>query len=136
MSKTTVFLSGACKNVDVAKRNKWRQDIDNLNLRDDWPFVIFNPNKKFSYESNDPMDEKLVMDYFLYKLEHSDVIVVNLGDSALSVGTGMEIMHAVDNRKFIIGFNDTNSYGYIKKCCNVVVETVDDVWDFLMGYFV
>lgn len=135
MSKKTIFLSGACKNVSIEDRNGWRQRIEDMNHEDHWPFNIFNPNKKFSYELNDPMDEKLVMDYFLYKLEHSDVIVVNLGDSALSVGTGMEIMHGVDNRKFIIGFNDDNSYGYIKKCCNVVFKNLEEVWDFLTEYF-
>ena len=133
--KQTIFLSGACKNVDVAERNGWRQQIEDLNLQQDRPFIIFNPNKKFCYESEIMPSEKVVMDYFLYKLEHIDVVLVNLENSDGSVGTGMEIIHAVNHRKYIIGFNDFNSYGYTKACCNVVVPTLEDAWELLMEYF-
>ena len=128
-----VYLSGSCKNVSVEERDSWRNYIEESLI--DGDIKVFNPNKKFSYDKNDPGNSKLVMDYFLQFVDRSDVVVVNLNNSDLSVGTGMEVMRAVDKGKFIIGFGDTNVYDYIRDCCSVVFADIDEVVDFVKSYF-
>ena len=129
-----IFLSGACKNVSVEARNSWREWFEKQ-ARIDNAVKVFNPNAKFSYEANDPRNSQLVMDYFLNRLDKSDVVVVNLEDSALSCGTAMEVMHAKDTGKFILGISGDNYYDYIRDCCNVIVPDKESAWQFLMDYF-
>ena len=129
-----IFLSGACKNVSIEDRNGWREWFENQATVDNL-IKVFNPNAKFSYEANDPGDSKLVMDYFLNRLEGSDVVVVNLKDSVSSCGTAMEVMHAKDMGKFILGIKGDNYYDYIRDCCNLIVEDKESAWRFLVDYF-
>lgn len=126
-----IYLSGSCKNVSVTERNSWREYFED-NLRD--KFLIFNPNKFFSYDKNNPDNSKLVMDFFLHKLNTCEIVVVNLNNSALSVGTGMEVMKAVDEKKFIIGFGDNNVYDYVRDCCSIVLKNEDETIDFIIAY--
>jgi len=46
----------------------------------------------------------------------------------------MEIMHAVDKGKFIIGFGNENVYGYIWECCDAICKDKEEVWNFVVSY--
>lgn len=126
-----IFLSGACRYVSQNESDSWRRwfskHLDEF-------YEVFNPNDSFSYTKNNPNDEKLVMDYFLYKLKESDIVVVNLNHSAHSVGTGCEVTTAKDLDKYIIGFGDVEVYEYLKSCCNAWFRTKEDAWEFIVNY--
>lgn len=136
--KNTVFLSGACRNISEEERNSWRAWFESKSRKEmmGHKFEIFNPNKKFCYENDGTANEKVVMDYFLNRLDNSNIVVVNLKATLASVGTGMEISRAKCMGKYIIGFNQCDTtYEYLADCCNVILDTKEDVWDFLVTYF-
>lgn len=133
--KTKVYLAGSCRNVPVEQRNSWRNYIEEM-LVNYTDLSVFNPNRHFSYEKNNVNNEKLVMDYFtLFNLKNTDVVVLNLNDSAVSVGTGIEIGYALALNKFIIGFGSNNVYEYLRDKCSVVFDDVDKIVDFLIEHF-
>ena len=136
--KNTVFLSGACRNISEEERNSWRAWFETKTRQEMMcsKFEIFNPNRKFCYENDGTANEKVVMDYFLNRLDNSDIVVVNLKATLTSVGTGIEISRAKCMGKYIIGFNQCDTtYEYLADCCNMILDTKEDVWDFLVAYF-
>lgn len=137
-AKNMVFLSGACRNMSEQERNGWRAWFENKTITEmlTGRFNIFNPNKKFCYENDGTANEKVVMDYFLNRLDSSNIVVVNLKGTLTSVGTGIEISRAKVKNKYIIGFNNCDTtYEYLAECCNVILDTKEDVWNFLVSYF-
>lgn len=130
--KEKVYLAGSCRNVSVEERNFWRDYITTSLINNSKHLVAFNPNDHFSYEKNDPNDEKLVMDFFLNRLSKCSVMVVNLNSSNKSVGTGIEFGYALANNIFIIGYGTEDVYGYMKEKCSVVFKEVDEVAEFLL----
>lgn len=131
-----IFLSGACRHLPIEERNSWRQWFEDAVRYTDVDLQMFNPNKKFCYEKDGLTNEKTIMNYFLYQLERCDVVVVNLKATSLSPGTAMEVMKAVDCGLFIIGFGENeDTYEYIRDCCDVVLKTKEDAWDFIIHNF-
>lgn len=133
--KREVYLAGSCKNVSVEERNGWRNNICDMLDANSENLKAFNPNIHFSYEKNNPNNEKLVMDFFLHRLSECDIVVFNLNNSDKSVGTGIEFGKALAENKFIIGFGNENVYEYMRDKCSVVLEDVDEVVDFLAEHF-
>lgn len=135
MNKVSVYLAGSCKNVSIEERNLWRDYITKSFKDNSNSLVAFNPNEHFSYEKNNPNNERLVMDFFLHNLCNSGIVVVNLNNSDKSVGTGIEFGYALAQDKFIIGFGNQNVYEYMREKCSIVLESVDEVVSFLLEHW-
>lgn len=130
-----VYLAGSCKNVSIEERNLWRTFIMECLENGSQHLIAFNPNIHFSYEKNNPNNEKLVMDFFLHRLSKCEIVVFNLNNSDKSVGTGIEFGKALAENKFIIGFGNTNVYEYMRDKCSVVFNDVDEVAVFLLEHW-
>ena len=84
--------------------NEWRVDISNQlkNLSDGYISSI-NPNDYYNFLDDSTYDsQKEVMDFDLWKLRQSDLVIVNFNDNS-SLGTMAEIAIAYDHKIPIIG---------------------------------
>lgn len=129
-----IYLSGSCKNSENYG-NGWRKAIK-FELEHTTDYICFNPNDYYNYGDLKPKTDKECMQFFLHKLRTTDLVIVNLDNSNSSVGTGMELILAHELHKPIIGFNDNDTtYPWSRELCDVVLETEDEVVDYIINYF-
>lgn len=138
MEKLKVYLAGSCKNSTDGGRS-YRKEIEKkLALIADLTekkIECFNPTKYFSYEENKHKSEKQIMDYFLFRLKNSDIVLVNCNDTNSSCGTCMEVMYAREHDIPIIGYGDKDIYPWVEVSCQVVFETLMEALDYIEDYY-
>ena len=126
MNSLKVYLSGSAKNVDEQFQN-WRQECYTCQLIGYYPSLKFiNPLAHFDYKRNKPKTDKQCLDLFMWLVDKSDILLVNLDHSENSIGTAMEVEHAYCNNIPIIAFGKKENTWY-----NWVVERASVVFDSL-----
>lgn len=150
--KLKVFLSGGMSNIPEEDSKKWRRlfkqskykNISSAYYADQYIFI--NPTTLYKpSEPYDPIVEKEAMEYDLYWVKHSDLIVVNF-NSLSSIGTAQEIMLAYTLNKPIVGMIEEDKYDqlhpwYREECIKifkykpeeleeVINEIIEYIWRF------
>ena len=139
-NKLKVFLSGGMSNIPEEDSKKWRRlfkqskykNISSAYYADQYIFI--NPTTLYKpSEPYDPIVEKEAMEYDLYWVKHSDLIVVNF-NSLSSIGTAQEIMLAYTLNKPIIGMIEEDKYNqlhpwYKQECIKIFKYKSDKLED-------
>ena len=124
-NKLKIFLSGGMSNIP---------EEDSKNYADQYIFI--NPTTLYKpSEPYDPIVEKEAMEYDLYWVKHSDLIVVNF-NSLSSIGTAQEIMLAYTLNKPIIGMIEEDKYDqlhpwYKQECIKIFKYKSDKLEDII-----
>lgn len=151
--KLKVFLSGGMSNISEEDSKKWRNLFEKKRFRNvisriyysDY-YIFLNPTKL--YNPTEPYNqtyEKEAMNYDLYLVKHSDIIIVNF-NSLSSIGTAQEVMYAHILNKPIIGMIEKDKYDqlhpwYKEECMKifkyepkeleeVINEIIEYIWRF------
>ena len=141
--KLKVFLSGGMSNISEEDSKKWRNLFEKKRFRNvisriyysDY-YIFLNPTKL--YKPTEPYNqtyEKEAMEYDLYWVKHSDLIVVNF-NSLSSIGTAQEIMLAYTLNKPIIGMIEEDKYDqlhpwYKEECIKIFKYKSDKLEDII-----
>ena len=106
--KLKVFLSGGMTGLTKKEASHWRTLFK---MADIYQCIIFkDPTYLYEPSNNtDQLYEKEAMNYDLYCVKQSDVIVVNF-NSLSSIGTAQEVMYAHILNKPIIGMIEEDKY--------------------------
>lgn len=106
-----------------SEANEWRIDINNK-IRDasNGKISCCNPNDHFNFlDDKEYSSQREVMEYDLYRVRNSDVIVVNFNDPN-SIGSACEMAIAYYKRIPIIGLceygENNNLHPWLKCMCN------------------
>ena len=140
--KLKIFLSGGMSNIPEEDSKKWRRlfkqvkykNISSAYYADQYIFI--NPTTLYKpSEPYDPIVEKEAMEYDLYWVKHSDLIVVNF-NSLSSIGTAQEIMLAYTLNKPIIGMIEEDKYNqlhpwYKQECIKIFKYKSDKLEDII-----
>lgn len=129
-NKFQIYLAGACKGLTKEEANQWRGECQNwATWHED--VYMYNPNDYFNYWDMIPLVDEECMKTFLAQLRQSDLVLVNLDQSAHSVGTGMEVAIAHELKIPVIGFtiNDKDVYEWTALMCDMVYDV--DIVDML-----
>lgn len=141
-NKLKIFLSGGMSNIPEEDSKKWRRlfkqskykNISSAYYADQYIFI--NPTTLYEpSEPYDPIVEKEAMEYDLYWIKHSDLIVVNF-NSLSSIGTAQEIMLAYTLNKPIIGMIEEDKYDqlhpwYKQECIKIFKYKSDKLEDII-----
>lgn len=141
-NKLKIFLSGGMSNIPEEDSKKWRRlfkqskykNISSAYYADQYIFI--NPTTLYKpSEPYDPIVEKEAMEYDLYWVKHSDLIVVNF-NSLSSIGTAQEIMLAYTLNKPIIGMIEEDKYDqlhpwYKQECIKIFKYKPDKLEDII-----
>lgn len=136
MGDFKIYLSGAIKNTPLSFQ-EWRDAASEL-LDTCSLFVnvkVLDPNVFFNYTEKLPKTEKQCLDLFMWLVDKSDLVLVNLDYSNQSCGTCMEIERAFCHNKPIISFGSTPQtwYSWARERSTVIFDTLEDaiqyVWD-------
>lgn len=109
--KLKIFLSGGMTGLTEEEASKWRTSFKlNNAVQDNTPFIFIDPTYYyFPTDKTTQEYEKEAMNYDLYLVKHSDLIIVNF-NSLSSIGTAQELMLAYTLDKPIIGMIEEDKY--------------------------
>lgn len=147
-NKLKVFLSGGMSNIPEEDSKKWRRlfkqskykNISSAYYADQYIFI--NPTTLYKpSEPYDPIVEKEAMEYDLYWVKQSDIIIVNF-NSLSSIGTAQEVMYAHILNKPIVGMIEEDKYDqlhpwYKEECIKIFKykpEELEDIINEIIEY--
>lgn len=124
--------------------NKWRVYIkDQINyyyLIHNCPCkpIIINPNDYYNF-IDDPPNYKTqgeVMEFDLYKLRMSNLVIVNFND-AHSLGTMAEIAIAYELKIPVVGLNSDNQklHPWQEEICTRIFDNIDDLINYVNLFY-
>lgn len=106
MDTFTIYLAGAMSGLSFEEQNNWRKVVKNKleNTYSEYHVNCINPVDYYNFEDSPKRyDTELeIMQFDLYKLKHSDLVIVNFNKPE-SLGTMAEIATAYELRIPIIG---------------------------------
>lgn len=146
-NKLKVFLSGGMTGLTEEEASGWRTSFKlNNAVQDDTPFIFIDPTYYyFPTDKTTQEYEKEAMNYDLYLVKHSDLIIVNF-NLLSSIGTAQELMLAHTLNKPIIGMIEEDKYNqlhpwYKEECMkifkyksNELEETVDKIMRYIWRF--
>ena len=107
-SKRIIYLAGAmgCYGAFAEYPKKWRDDVKEYFKKYSDNFTCISPTDYFEIGANYHQSEKEVMRFDMRKVRESDIVLVNLKDLNLSLGTSDEILYAFIRGIPVIGFSE------------------------------
>lgn len=139
METCRIYLSGGMGALSFEEQSKWRkQIIDAINYNYDCEKkpVFFNPVNYYNFQETPQKSELEVMEYDLYNLRHSDLIIVNFNDEK-SIGTAMELMLAKELRIPVIGLNKDKRelHPWLTCCCNRLCDDMRELVSHVVDFY-
>lgn len=137
-----IYLSGGMTGLSFEEQFKWRSNVMSAIRYGDYNYEkkvsFFNPVDFYNFEEKNYKTEREVMEFDLYNLRKSDLIIVNF-NAPNSIGTAMELMLAKEYKIPIIAFGvkDNDIHPWLTECCtricNDMRECVSHVVDFYLN---
>lgn len=139
MEKVRIYLSGAMGSVSFEEQSKWRrQVIDAIKYNYDCAKqpIFFNPVDYYNFEEVRYRSEREVMEFDLYNLRRSNLVVVNFNDPK-SIGTAMELLLAKEKNIPVIGFgvNGQTIHPWLLECCTRVCENLKEAVEHIVEFY-
>ena len=141
METIKIYLSGSMAGISLEEQSKWRQkvmDAINHGYEHEKKVVFFNPVNYYNYKEQHHKSEKEIMEFDLYNLRNSDLVIVNF-NNVWSIGTAMELMLAKEMHIPVIGWNPSGEelHPWLVECttrlCDDLRETVEHVVNFYLN---
>ena len=137
-----IYLSGGMQKfgkADFDKSNEWRKYCKQAlgRCESEYRVRVCNPNDYFNfYDEPQYKSEREVMNFDLYKLKHSDLVIVNFNDIH-SIGTQSEIAIAYDREIPIIGVADAKQtiHPWQACMCERVFDNMDEMLDYVEDFY-
>lgn len=141
-----VYLAGKMSGLSWEEMQQWRREFAqhvnehtyNCNMFRN--VYIFNPcdyyNPLLSEDDVDGLIDREAMQFDIYHLKDSDIMVANLEGN--SIGTAMEVAIAKDNDIPVIGIcnNESELHPWLKESCMVLCDSLHDAEEYVCDYFI
>jgi nucleoside 2-deoxyribosyltransferase len=139
METVKIYLSGGMGNLSYEEQSKWRQqviDAIKFNYECEKKAIFFNPVQYFNFEDVRYKTQKEVMDFDLYNLKNSNLVVVNFNDP-LSLGTCAELAIAYDMKIPIIGINKDKKglHPWLESFCNRMCDSLKEAVEYVADFY-
>jgi len=140
MENVKIYLAGGMTGLSLEEQTKWR-----IKFRDAVKYggfeyeknpIIFDPTQHYSLFDHQQKSEKEVMEFDLYNLKRSDLIVVNF-NVPNSIGTAMELMVAKEHNIPVIGLNK-NKYelhSWLTECCTRICDDFRELVNHTVDFY-
>jgi hypothetical protein len=142
MNRDIIYLAGKMSGLSVEEMCRWRNEFK-LKFKNHCkqegihnPFNIVSPTDFYSFEEKKHKTEKEVMDYDLWLIKNSTLIVVNL-DYPNSLGTAIELYEGNKHCGIpVIGFGTTENHPWIEECVTVKFNTMNEVINYIFEFYI
>ena len=142
METVKIYLSGGMGALSFDEQSKWRKQIIDAIKFGDYEYgkrvSFFNPVDYYNFTEVRYRSEREVMEFDLYNLRNSDLVIVNFNDPK-SIGTAAELAIAYDMKIPVIGINKNNQelhpwlVEFTTRMCESIKEAVEYVVDFYLN---
>ena len=140
MEDVRIYLSGAMSLLTFEEQSRWRSNIINAIKYGDYDFikrpVFFNPINYFNFEEKKHKTEREIMEFDLYNLKKSDVVIVNFNNPS-SIGTAMELAIANEYKIPVIAFgaNGKEIHPWLLESCNRICDNMKEIVDYIVKFY-
>lgn len=143
MKNFTIYTAGGMGKFGkdkFDKANVWRTYCKTTleNCESKFKVEVVNPNNYFNFVDNPPRyeSEREVMDFDLYKLRNSDLVIINFNDM-YSLGSMAELAIAYDRGIPVIGFDiEKQTLHPWQICmCQRIFENIDEMLDYIENFY-
>ena len=134
-----IYLSGSMSGVSFEEQTKWRQKVMEalkFGYEREKNISFFNPVSYYNFKEKRYKNEKEVMEFDLYNLRNSDLIIVNF-NNVWSIGTAMELMLAKELRIPIVGWNSSNEelHPWLTECVTRMCEDLREAVEYTVEFY-
>lgn len=144
MNRLTVYLAGAMSGLTYKEMNQWRKNVKKefkiANGYYGTDVKIINPVDYYNYEEIKHQTEMEVMAFDLYKVRHSNILVINTKGLNSSIGTAIEIYEAYKRNIPVIALDENNIYEelhpWLQCCISRHENTIHDLTEYIMNFYV
>lgn len=139
MESVKIYLSGGMGSLSYEEQSKWRQqvvDAVKFNYECEKKPIFFNPVNYYNFEEVRHRSEREAMEFDLYNLRNSNLVVVNFNDPK-SIGTAMELILAKEYRIPVIGFGASGQtiHPWLLECCTRVCDSLKEMVNHIVDFY-
>ena len=139
MENVKIYLSGGMSNLTLEEQLGWRNRVAGAivyNRETTKHPIFFNPPNYYSTDTVSHKSEREAMEFDLYNLRNSNVVVVNF-NVPQSIGTAMELAIAKEYHIPIIGLNENNNelHPWLTECCTRICDTLVELVDHVTNFY-
>ncbi len=140
MNPYHIYLAGGMGNLSFEEQNQWRvrikcylEDFVDSRL---YKVYVINPVDYYNFQEKQHKSEREVMEFDLYKVRHSDLIIVNFNDPK-SLGTVAELAVAHEHQIPIIGLNENKNelHPWCTELCNRIFDNMDEMLSYITEFY-
>ena len=134
-----IYAAGAITGLTWEQHFNWRDDLaSTISECTNRRWHVFNPSLHMSDLDEFNMDEREAMDYDLFHLLRSDIMIVNFSHKVDSLGTAAELGAAYTHQIPIIGLNETGEtlHPWQEKMCLKIFDDYNMMLMYLIDHFV
>lgn len=138
MKEFTIYLAGAMSGITFEEANIWRRSFTKSMkyIYSDIKVNCINPNDYYNFKEIIYDSEREVMEFDLYKVRHSDLIVVNF-EHPVSLGTMAELTIAYEHKIPVIGLNINHEklHPWQVEMCNKIFDNENELTHYICDYY-
>lgn len=138
MITNQIYAAGAMTGLTWEQQFEWRDEFAASihNATNKWH--VFNPCLHSSDIKEFEMNERESMEYDLFHLLRSDIVIVNFKYNAGSVGTLMEMGAAYTHNIPIIGLNedDEKLHPWQQEMCLKIFTDYNKMFNYIVNHFI
>lgn len=141
METVKIYLSGAMSGLSFEEQSRWRKQIMNAIKFGDYDYekkaTFFDPTQYYNFEEKKHKSEREIMEFDLYNLRNSDLVIVNLGNNGdKSIGTSMELILAKEMRIPVIAFGgDKETHPWILETCTRMCYDIREAVSHIVEFY-
>lgn len=128
MQNYSVYLAGGMQGLTMEEQLVWRNKATEYlqNVECDYKVSTINPPTKYNFYESKHLSEREIMEYDLYKLRNSDLVLVSFNNPN-SIGTACELMLSKELHIPVIGiYCGKEIHPWLKECCTRICVGLDD----------
>ena len=141
-----IYLSGAMGGLSVPEQKYWRNQVktaimSQLDISGTMKMPVFHsPPDYYPYVKDinysERKSEREVMEFDLYQVRHSDLIIVNF-DHPNSIGTAMELMLAKEYHIPVVGLNAEGHelHSWLSECCIRICDSMNELVTHVVDFY-
>ena len=140
MESVKIYLSGGMSNLSKEEQSKWRSRFKDAIKFGDYDLnktpVFFDPTQYYSIFIPEHKSEREAMDFDLYNLRNSNLVVVYFNDPK-SIGTAMELAIANERKIPVIGLAEHGAelHPWLSESCTRICESFAELVQHVVKYY-
>ena len=138
MDKVKFYMAGGMGGLTLEEQMEWRSDIEKKIKFESCSEITYFFQPPYYYQPNGTAHrtEREARDFDLYRLKHSDVVIVNF-NVPNSIGTAQELAIAHEYRIPVIGLNENNDelHPWLQECCTRICKTREELVNHIVNFY-